>query len=86
MPFLDSATIRPLYDVHDGGPPKGFVCLAEPCITETLVYLKGNQIICGRVTRTLNGMRSHQRIVHGITSQQEFQFGSVQATTDQQNR
>jgi hypothetical protein len=82
MPFLDSQTIRPLYDVHDGGPPVGYRCRL---ITNANGHLLKNGR-CDRVTRTLNGMRSHQRIVHGIRLQQEFQFDRIQATTDQQDR
>ena len=59
---------RPLYDVHDGGPPVGYRCMecAKSC------HYRGNKVIQeGRVTRTLAGMRTHQRIVHGIKLQQE---------------
>jgi hypothetical protein len=79
MPFLDSATIRPLYDVYNGGPPVGYRCNLMDVRRRPAVRYGS---CCNRVTRTLNGMRSHQRIVHGIRLQQEFQFGSVQATTD----
>jgi hypothetical protein len=41
------------------------------------------EIECFRVTRTLAGMRTHQRIVHGIKLQQGFQFERIEATTDQ---
>jgi len=82
MPFLDSPTIRPLYDVRDGGPPVGFKCMLvfEPKRKNDLYYVP-----CCRVTRTLAGMRTHQRIVHGIKPQQELNFDSVQAIADQQN-
>lgn len=72
MPFLDSQTIRPLYDVHQGGPPVGFRCMY--CWQCKEVCHKIDRRECGRVVRTLAGMRSHQRIVHGIKLQQEFQF------------
>jgi hypothetical protein len=78
VPHLDSSTIRPLYDVHDGGPPVGFRC----CLQDNSPYTR----LCNRVTRTLAGMRSHQRIVHGIKLQQEFQFEPVKALAHKQNR
>jgi len=77
MPFLDSPTIRPLYDVHDGGPPVGFRCH----IPLGTGYDEAKDR-CHRVTRTLAGMRAHQRIVHGIKVQQEFKFDTVQAVAD----
>ena len=84
MPFLDSQTIRPLYDVKDGGPPVGFRCQFRGGHS----YDCGHPdcVPCARVTRTLAGMRSHQRIVHGIKLQQELCFDSVKATVDQQDR
>jgi hypothetical protein len=78
MPFLDSSIIRPLYDVRDGGPPVGFVCCFTP--PKRKRYKKvWTPEVC-KVTRTLAGMRTHQRIVHGIRQQQEFQFESVNPT------
>jgi hypothetical protein len=77
MPHLDSDTIRPLYDVHDGGPPKGFeckICLRQPA----KFYGRAH----GRVTRTLAGMRTHQRIVHGIKQQEEFNFSGIQGNLE----
>jgi len=75
MPFLDSPTIRPLYDVHDGGPPLGFRCKLD---TGTNLRNNGEQdYACNRVTRTLRGMVQHQRIVHGIKQQQEFNFEAL---------
>ena len=90
MPHLESQTIRPLYDVHDGGPPVGFQCKLKPTTLEqygtwTKKNGKCSRLSCNKVTRTLAGMRIHQRIVHGITLQQEFRFERIEATTDQQN-
>jgi hypothetical protein len=79
MPFLDSHTIRPLYDVHDGGPPVGFrCCLGGRGDSQTHKLWTA----CNRVTRTLAGMRTHQRIVHGIKQQQEFHFETVLPTRE----
>lgn len=76
MPFLDSNTIRPLYDVHDGGPPRGFRCMIY-CYP--LGHKKhGEQ--CYKVTRTLTGMKAHQRIIHGFKSQPGFQFNEIART------
>jgi len=74
MPFLDSPTIRPLYDVHDGGPPLGFRCmqLSHNCLPPDC------HSPCQRVTRTLRGMVQHQRMVHGIKQQQEFNFEAIE--------
>jgi len=84
MPHLESQTIRPLYDVHDGGPPVGYRCIFGSWTNNT--FHKHDGVLgCNRVTRTLAGMRTHQRIVHGIKLQQEFQFECIEATTDQQN-
>lgn len=81
MPFLDSDLIRPLYDVHDGGPPRGYQCLVScPCgqiLVPKYDHVHGD---CLRVTRTLRGMISHQRIVHGITQQPEFNYFGVEPT------
>jgi len=86
MPFLDSPTIRPLYDVRDGGPPVGFRCMLNAHEKRAwAIHWSHKQEHCNRVTRTLAGMRTHQRIVHGIKPQQELNFDSVQAITDQQN-
>lgn len=89
MPHLDSSTIRPLYDVHDGGPPVGFRCrLSQHDISRNLdkrafdLEHDAVEYPCGRVTRTLAGMRTHQRIVHGIKLQQEFQFETVLPTRE----
>ena len=76
MPFLDSPTIRPLYDVMDGGPPRGYVCQLRKNEGPNIDY----SIECNRVTRTLRGMIAHQRIVHGIRQQQEFNFEEVRPT------
>lgn len=89
MPHLDSSIIRPLYDVHDGGPPKGFQCQCSKHDTggnllkrAIDVKVGGGEWPCARVTRTLAGMRTHQRIVHGIKIQQEFQFEAVNPTIE----
>lgn len=82
MPFLDSNTIRPLYDVKDGGPPKGFECQFQGGHGYKCNH--PDCIPCGRVTRTLPGMRAHQRIVHGVKPQTEFQFSDIIATKESQ--
>jgi hypothetical protein len=73
MPFLDSPTVRPLYDHRAGGPPKAYQCRIRD-------IRNMHSDLCGRIVRTLNGMRAHQRIVHGIKQQQEFNFESVNPT------
>lgn len=74
-PFLDSPTIRPLYDVHDGGPPLGFRCQLHFTVDP---WVKDFQVRdCAKVTRTLRGMVQHQRMIHGIRQQQEFDFETI---------
>lgn len=77
MPFLDSKTIRPLYDVHDGGPPRAFLCMfylnrdCENCDTH-----------CHAVTRTYKGMVDHLKFKHGISLQEEITFEEIRPTTE----
>jgi hypothetical protein len=70
-PLLDSETIRPLYDVHDGGAPRGFEC-------KFAILGKEN---CHRVTRTLRGMYLHQNIMHGFKRQLRIDFEEIKSTT-----
>jgi hypothetical protein len=72
MTFLDSSTIRPLYDVHDGGAPRGFQCQLRASETENLV--------CTKITRTYRGMKMHQRIVHQFKPQGVLSFGRIEPT------
>jgi hypothetical protein len=83
MPFLNSQTIRPLYDVHDGGPPLGFRCMCHWQPEQKPDDRKAFAIQCYRVTRTLRGMVQHQRMVHGLKQQQEFNFESIAQTAEQ---
>ena len=80
-PFLDSPTIRPLYDVHNGGPPKGFRCEFGSWTNNTFHNQDGVKA-CGRVTRTLSGMRTHQYRCHGIKQQLRLDFDSVKAIAE----
>jgi len=83
MPFLDSPTIRPLYDVHNGGPPLGFRCKLDANQLDNVVYhVDKNGRHCAKVTRTLRGMVQHQRMVHGIKQQAEFNFETVLPTRE----
>lgn len=70
MTFLDSQVARALYDVHDGGKPRGYECK----MVETQGY--ANRRSCARVTRTWRGMVAHLRIVHRFKFQGEFDFAS----------
>lgn len=56
-----SESVRWLFDLAEGGSPKAFMCL-----------LKVDGTSCGCVTRTLVGMRTHQRIVHQFKAQKEM--------------
>jgi hypothetical protein len=77
VPFLDSEVIRPIYDVHDGGPPAGYRCCLNGWSTTKVMRVRDLHKPCGRVTRTLAGMRTHQRIVHDFKAQGELDFGNL---------
>jgi hypothetical protein len=59
-----SDVMRALYDVTDGGPPRGFECRLFD-YPNTLVLNRP----CGHVTRTERGMRMHQARVHRFVVQ-----------------
>ena len=60
---MTSETIRALSDMANGGPARAFECLLPDFRT-----CKPDKL-CGFVSRTLRGMRSHQRSVHGFRPQ-----------------
>jgi len=77
MAFLDSDTIRPVYDVHDGGPPVGFRCMLQgPTIKEA----PSRHWVCERLFPTMRGMRQHQRLAHKVKPQADLVFGPVRPT------
>lgn len=83
MPFLDSKTIRPLYDVHDGGKPKAFLCMYVPAFIEVTHCLKPIKVSpCDAVTKTYKGMVDHLKFKHGIKLQEEITFEEIRATTE----
>lgn len=43
MPFLDSPTIRPLYDVQEGGPPFAFRCMLCNLVTKKMGDMRQHQ-------------------------------------------
>ena len=63
-------TIRWLFDLEVGGKPAAFLCLLyeHPFhkVTPGTFMSKGG---CGKVTRTLSGMKAHQKAVHGFKAQ-----------------
>lgn len=61
----------PLYDNERGGPPRAFRCEQNIYPKESALH-RGNSQPCTRVTRTLSGMKSHLRSVHGIVFQLEI--------------
>lgn len=63
---MNSKTVRWLVDVEAGGPPRAFECL----LVTGLGY--SSELVCGKVTRTLSGMRAHQRVVHAFQPQAEL--------------
>lgn len=73
MPFLDSKTIRPLYDVHEGGPPKAFLCVY-------LRFAMSESLHCNAVTKTYAGMIHHLRYKHGVVIQPEMAFEEIKPT------
>ena len=60
--MIGGQTIRWLYEVDENGKPLGGGPSAFKCLIDT----------CGAVTRTLSGMRTHQRIVHRLKEQEEM--------------
>ncbi len=58
MPFRDSNTIQPLFDIRDGGAPRAFECRLSryPTVFDP----------CGFVARSLRGVISHQQQVHDV--------------------
>jgi hypothetical protein len=64
--MIQSDIMTYLYDPLVGGPPRAYECKIETPAIRAGVRGSG---ICGAVTRTLSGMRSHQRSVHGFTPQ-----------------
>ena len=77
MPFLDSETMRPLYDVHEGGPPRAFLCVY-------LRYAISEAVHCNAVTRTYKGMVDHLKFKHKITLQEEMTFEEITPTTEKE--
>lgn len=57
---MNSSTIRWLIDAENGGPPRAYECL---------IFVARKEKHCGAVTRTIRGMRSHQRSVHAFDPQ-----------------
>jgi hypothetical protein len=67
---ITSETIRFLFDPLTGGPPRAFECKLDT--EEWGLNGKVKEDACGAVTRTLSGMRAHQRIVHGFVPQSKL--------------
>jgi len=63
---IQSDTIRFLFDVEVGGPPRAFECK----LVTGLGY--SSDLVCGFVTRTLSGMRQHQDRVHDFRPQKKL--------------
>lgn len=62
---MNSSTIRWLFDSENGGPPRAYECLLGDSRTS-------KPRTCGAVTRTIRGMRSHQRSVHSFEPQEKL--------------
>jgi hypothetical protein len=58
---VNQDTVRWLVDVENGGPPRAFECL-----------LPNETGCCGKITRTLSGMKAHQRTVHAFVPQADL--------------
>jgi hypothetical protein len=76
LEFVNSDTVRWLVDAENGGPPRAFECLAKLGLGSWHFYKDGSGVPCGRVTKTLSGMRSHQRVVHGFKAQADLYEGN----------
>jgi len=69
--FLENKYARPLFAL-DGGPPRAFECIVNFESIVNVQYKKELHVtlgkdgtrICGKITQTESGMRSHLRTVH----------------------
>jgi len=77
--MVTSETITYLYDPLVSGPPRAYECKIETPAVRAGV--KGTDT-CGMVTRTLSGMRSHQRSVHGFVPQAKLPILGKEKTDD----
>ena len=81
MPFQDDPAIRPLMDQVDGGSPDAWMCLLNKFgILPHIPVPKNSEYCCKRITKTLEGMRLHQKQVHKYTPQVEL--GTLKDTVD----
>lgn len=74
-PFLDSVTVRGLYDVQEGGHPYAFRCMLP-------AKADSDNAICNTVTRTISGMITHHRIVHNMVAQGSIGFPDIKPTKE----
>lgn len=68
--MIQSETIRFLFDPLVGGPPRAFECRLDVDVEEECPC--GGEQVCGKITKTLRGMRTHQLLVHGFKPQSEI--------------
>jgi hypothetical protein len=69
--MIQSDVMTYLYDPLTGGPPRAYECKLCSCggVKGKTCILATDHKWCRTVTRTLSGMRAHQRIVHGFIPQ-----------------
>lgn len=70
--MIASETIRFLYDPLTGGPPRAFECKLCPDakVADTELHrITRIKVYSRTVTKSLRGMRVHQKLIHGFEPQ-----------------
>jgi len=78
-PFQDDGYKRALYNTVDGGAPSAWQCKIVVAFSKEPFLIP---ITCDRITRTLNGMKMHQKKVHGFTEQEEIECQTEKLNSD----
>lgn len=73
MPFKDNPYFRALFDVVDGGKPKAWQCI----VSIKVIKSYGNntfigQGYCGKICKSLRGMKLHLKQIHNFREQSEL--------------
>jgi hypothetical protein len=86
--MIQSDLMTFLYDPLTGGPPRAFECKLPADLKAGVPHEEfwgvyaAQWYPCGFVSRTLSGMRSHQRQVHSFVPQQIIPLKGNEVTED----
>ena len=80
--MITSDLCRALFDLVDGGKPQAFKCIVR---TAKGYPLSSGDLVCGKIVRTLAGMRAHLRQVHGWKAQAMLFEKTALETSEAQN-